>query len=402
MVELRDWLEKRQPDLVESLVAAIQLRPGAVPLPHQQVSALVLALSVAIDQGPEILQQVMDQWSQEDEVAHPDGGRWSHTLAAIRDTLWASIISEFSPVHALSHLKVLESLLVDAILIAAELDQKHRLDRLHQESLEIQERLRTLEQSKANFISIAAHELKTPLTLIEGYANMLMLELPEDIQAKAGILLGGIANGTIRLHEIIESMIDISLIDTDVLEISYQPIYLRHIVRMTARDLTDVFRIRRIELLIEDLPEDGAPSYGDPGRLYQAFYNVLGNAIKYTPDGGQIKVSNLVLPPNDDDGPDHRGYLHLRITDTGIGISTDSLERIFDKFAVLGNVALHSTSKYKFKGGGPGLGLAITRGIVEAHRGRIWAESTGHNEETLPGSTFHILLPLFDAPPEVS
>ena len=87
-------------------------------------------------------------------------------------------------------------------------------------------------------------------------------------------------------------------------------------------------------------------------------------------------------------------FVEIIIADTGIGIAQDELERIFDKFYRVGNVLLHSTGDTKFKGAGPGLGLTIARGIVEAHGGRIWAESPGHNEETCPGARFHILLPV--------
>ena len=93
-------------------------------------------------------------------------------------------------------------------------------------------------------------------------------------------------------------------------------------------------------------------------------------------------------------------YLDLQVIDSGIGIASEDQNRIFDKFSGLGSVALHSTGKYKFKGGGPGLGLAITRGIIEAHDGQIWVESDGYDEDACPGSTFHILIPLLDAPPE--
>jgi signal transduction histidine kinase len=86
--------------------------------------------------------------------------------------------------------------------------------------------------------------------------------------------------------------------------------------------------------------------------------------------------------------------VEIVVTDTGIGIDPDDLERIFDKFYRVGDVLFHSTGKIKFKGAGPGLGLTIARGIVEAHRGRIWAESPGCDEEACPGSEFHVVLPV--------
>jgi signal transduction histidine kinase len=87
-------------------------------------------------------------------------------------------------------------------------------------------------------------------------------------------------------------------------------------------------------------------------------------------------------------------WVEVIVSDSGIGIDPEHLDRIFEKFYQTGEVALHSTGKTKFKGGGPGLGLAIAKGIIEAHGGKIWAESEGHDEETCPGSRFHVVLPV--------
>jgi len=89
------------------------------------------------------------------------------------------------------------------------------------------------------------------------------------------------------------------------------------------------------------------------------------------------------------------------VSDTGIGINPEFHELIFTKFYQTGQVSFHSTGRTKFKGGGPGLGLAIARGIVEAHGGRIWVESPGYDEETCPGSQFHVVLPVKHVPPEI-
>jgi signal transduction histidine kinase len=131
-------------------------------------------------------------------------------------------------------------------------------------------------------------------------------------------------------------------------------------------------------------------TFGDSERLYQALWNILTNAVKYTPDDGKITVSGRELP----------GFIEITVADTGIGISPDDHDRIFEKFGRTGNPALHSSGKTKFKGGGPGLGLPITKGIIEAHGGAIWVESEDHDEITCPGSTFHILLPLREESPD--
>jgi signal transduction histidine kinase len=399
MTDLMRWLESRQADLVNSLERRIAECPGARRMTHSQVSAIVLMFPDALEQGPSVLDTVMQEWERESDPTDPPSGTWVNTVKAIREEIWASVISEFSPAKALVHLRAIENLFAHTVATAAALDHQSELQELRGELQRAHERFLQLENSKSDFISIAAHELKTPLTLIEGYANMMMMEIPEEQQTQVGIMLGGIANGTYRLRAIIESMIDISMIDTSVLEISFQPVYLRNLTKVAVEELADVLRIRQISMQVAEFPDDGAPTYGDPERLHQAIFNVIGNAIKYTPDGRHIRIQPVFHPSNIPDDGRLRGHLDIQVIDSGIGIAAENQDRIFDKFSGLGSVALHSTGKYKFKGGGPGLGLAISRGIIEAHGGKIWVESDGYDEDKCPGSTFHIYLPLLDAPP---
>lgn len=114
---------------------------------------------------------------------------------------------------------------------------------------------------------------------------------------------------------------------------------------------------------------------------------LLINAIKYTPDVGQITVSGQTAVENGVKG------VQITVADTGIGIDPGYHDLILNKFFQTGKVALHSSGKTKFKGGGPGLELAIAQGIITAHKGRIWVESDGHDEENYPGSRFYVFLP---------
>lgn len=129
--------------------------------------------------------------------------------------------------------------------------------------------------------------------------------------------------------------------------------------------------------------------HADNELLYKLFYHVIGNAIKYTPDGGKITVTGHTIE-NNSSGSE----IEIAVKDTGIGIDPRYQELVFAKFYQTGEVLLHSSSKTKFKGGGPGLGLAIARGIVNAHHGRIWIQSPGYDEETNPGTTVYVRLPL--------
>lgn len=254
-----------------------------------------------------------------------------------------------------------------------------------------QQTLEKLDRSKSDFIAVAAHELKTPLTLIEGYTAMLReaqeQNSPEPLSNE---LLDGINGGTRRLKMIIDDMIDVSLIDTDLLQLHFQPIWLNRILNILQVELEAITKERGQTLKILNFPGSAEMSYGDPERLLQGFRNVLTNAIKYTPDGGKISLDGRKLP----------GFIEVVIRDSGIGIDPEDQSIIFEKFTRLGNISLHSSGKTKFKGGGPGLGLHIAKGIIEAHGGAIWVESPGYDEETFPGSTFHILLPMLSAPPD--
>ncbi len=251
--------------------------------------------------------------------------------------------------------------------------------------------LARLDRTKSNFISIAAHELKTPLTLIRGYTDILLKE-DRSTMSKEYIddVLKGIITGTKRLQSIIEDMIDISLIDSQVLTLRLEPVAIGTILELAIGELGSAARERKQTITVE--PCIGIPHIqGDPQRLYQVFTNVIGNGIKYTPDGGRITISSRLLKARDSLEED---FVEIVVTDTGIGIDPEHLEHIFDKFYQTGPVELHSSGKTKFKGAGAGLGLAIAKGIVEAHGGKIWAESEGYDEVRCPGSQFHILLPV--------
>ncbi len=266
---------------------------------------------------------------------------------------------------------------------ATRFEMEVRLDRAMKELGAVQEELERLERTKSNFISVAAHELKTPLTLIEGYATM-MRDTVQNLSPQASHFLQGIYSGIRRLRQIVDDMIDVSLIDTNMLKLNLQPIQLKTLLGLLKAELDATFQERKQTFEIR--PFNGMNEWlmGDPERLYQALRNVLLNAIKYTPDGGKITIDGRLLP----------GFVEVTVADTGIGIAPEDQTLIFEKFTALGSAQLHSSGKTKFKGGGPGLGLPIARGIIEAHGGTIWVVSEGYDEEKCPGSTFHILLPL--------
>ncbi len=285
-------------------------------------------------------------------------------------------------------LEIMDALLPIFTYCYEEIAYNETLVRISHVSGELERANRNLERvdrSKSDFISVAAHELKTPLTLIEGYASMLREKFTHSEEDSSSIaLLKGIDNGTRRLGEIVSDMVDVSLIDNDLLALNFQPTWINHLLGVLQKELSDSILTRNQILEIRKFEGSDEMIFADTERLYQALHNVLTNAIKYTPDGGKILI----------DGRKLAGFIEVLITDTGIGVNPDDRDRIFEKFGSLGDTALHSSGKLKFKGGGPGLGLPIVKGILDAHGGSIWVESDGYDEEKFPGSTFHILIPL--------
>jgi signal transduction histidine kinase len=251
--------------------------------------------------------------------------------------------------------------------------------------------LEHLDESKSDFIAIAAHELKTPLTLIEGYLAILREQKPQlDQDPSAALLLRGVDKGTGRLRDIVDDMIDVSMIDNRLLALHFQPVWINRLLQVVKNDFSQIVEKRGLILELSNFPGSAELMFADEERLYQAFKNLVSNAIKYTPDGGKITIDGRQLP----------GFLEITFHDTGIGIDPEDQNHIFEKFGRIGSPTLHSSGKTKFKGGGPGLGLPITKGIVEAHGGAIWVESPGYDEANYPGTTFHVLLPQRKEPPD--
>ncbi|VAW32185.1 hypothetical protein MNBD_CHLOROFLEXI01-4590 [hydrothermal vent metagenome] len=254
-------------------------------------------------------------------------------------------------------------------------------------------RLERLDKTKADFIMIASHELRTPLTIVNFNAQMLMDD--ELIQANSAHhkWAESIERGTVRMEEVVQSMLDVARIDSSSLQLFLAPLDLVFLLRQVASHFKEAVRERMITIDyfadLNDLPEIEA----DVEAMQKVLHQVLVNAIKYTPDGGTIGVNGR-FRPHSAGGAKPAGEVELIISDSGIGIHPDVQELIFEKFYQTGEVMLHSSGKTSFKGGGAGLGLAIAKGIVEAHNGRIWAESDGHDEDLLLGSRFHIVLPV--------
>ena len=252
------------------------------------------------------------------------------------------------------------------------------------------ETLERLDRAKLDFIQVAAHELRTPLTVMRGYASMLLAEPSIRENTMLNEITQGVVNGSQRLHEIVNNMLDVQKIDMDTLEAAAIPVSIPVVLRGVIVGFREAIEERHINLeIVIDADNEAIYIEADPGLVNKALYHLVMNAIKYTPDEGTIKITC-----NYEDVEELGRVAHIAIADSGIGVALEHQKLIFEKFYRLGEVALHSSGKTAFKAGGPGLGLAIARGAINAHGGRIWIDSPGYSEELLPGSTFHVLLPV--------
>lgn len=196
--------------------------------------------------------------------------------------------------------------------------------------------------------------------------------------------------GAIRLHEIVDNLLDVTRLDSQTLELYPEPVSILELLQEICQKFSQQLLERNLTLTIA--PLDHLPTISaDLDALSKVFYQIIVNAIKYTPDGGRIIINGQALDQYDGVPVPS---VKLIISDTGIGIDPRFHRLIFTKFYQTGELTLHSSGKTKFKGGGPGLGLAIAMGIIKAHQGKLWVESSGYDEILYPGSDFHILLPV--------
>jgi signal transduction histidine kinase len=274
-------------------------------------------------------------------------------------------------------------------IIRITLDRMRENDRIAiDELLKTNKVLRQLDRNKLEFIQVTAHELRTPLTVIKGYANLLNTFADIKTDRQRGDVVDGIIKGTDRMTQVVNLMLDVTRLDAETLTIRPATVPIKWVINDVLSGLNKGIAERRIGINTRyavDTPDIKA----DPDLVYKALHHLIVNAIKYTPDGGNVEISTRPVEMQD-----HALGLEIAIRDSGIGLDSEHHELVFEKFYQVGSVAIHSSGETSFKGGGPGLGLAIVRGVARAHGGKAWVESKGHDEVNFPGSTFYLQLPV--------
>lgn len=262
-----------------------------------------------------------------------------------------------------------------------------RLEERIRELETVNKELRRLDSMKDTFIQLTAHELRTPLTLVFGYSRLLE-DTPEvkvltDADPSMKTLIEGMSEAIKRMQSIINEIVTISRIMTNQIDLSVVTFDLGAVMQKVLSIYRPALEERRLKVHFDrkQFPRD---IRADLDLLQLALDNLLSNAIKFTPDRGEITLSAQV----------NKNHVVVRIRDTGIGIDESEQKHIFERFHTTNDLQLHSTSKTAYLGGGIGLGLAVCRGIIEAHGGHITVKSERRDERTLPGSEFIVTLPL--------
>jgi signal transduction histidine kinase len=261
------------------------------------------------------------------------------------------------------------------LLISVAQHSAQALDRarLYEATQQAKAEAETANRLKDDFVSIISHELRTPLNAMLGWTAMLRKgSLDATTAARA---LQSIHDNATRQARLVDELLDFSRLQSGRLSLDMESFDLRRLLRDVVESMIPSAAARGIDLDLAPLP--AVQLRGDPRRLEQVFFNVLGNALKFTESGGRVTIRATVSADT----------VHVRVTDTGAGIDPGFLPYVFERFRQ-GERA--SSRRY----GGVGLGLSIARELVEAHGGRISAESEGAGH----GSTFIIALPVEPAP----
>ena len=228
--------------------------------------------------------------------------------------------------------------------------------------------LRAADQLKASFLALASHELRTPLGVIIGYASFLQEESPGELSDHAKKVL----NAALQMRILVDAMTNLNMLRSKEMVMHRLVIPVQQVLRGAYGEVKRLADAKGQKVILA-LPENPIPVKCDPDKLASAFVNLLDNAVRFTPDGGKITIGAKAQPD---------GEVLTWVQDTGKGIPEGELKKIFQEFY---QIEPHTTRKH----GGMGIGLSIAKGLIEAHGGRIWAESPGPGK----GTTIKVLLP---------
>jgi len=322
----------------------------------------------------------MTGWAVEDAIGQPHGRvvRWDNLKTEL--TLETALANGW-PLPGAAHLHVEGDLtrhqrdtISLGITYAPLLNSRGRMTNILANIRDLT-RYQEEQELQKTFISVVSHELKTPVSIIKGYAGTLGRPeanwSSELVQEYAEV----IEEESDRLTELIDNLLEASRLQSGTFRLDISDEVM--LDRMAVDTVKKFESHSEIHAYSIDFPEDFPPVFGDDRRLTQVFNNLIGNAIKYSPDGGRIDISGQV----------HTDYITISVSDEGIGIPNHDQHRIFEKFSRLDNALSRKTE-------GTGLGLFLTKAIIEAHGGSIWFSSNnGPDNGETNGTTFTFSIP---------
>lgn len=248
--------------------------------------------------------------------------------------------------------------------------KNEELERTERELRLTNERLEELNRLKSSFVSVASHEIRTPVTGIKAYVDNILCGLVGPVTDKQRQYLTRVTHNVDRLMKIIEELLDLAKIEAGQLQLHLASIPIAALIHHVTDELGPMAQEKQISLHTSDCTPDVCV-HGDEGKLHQVLTNLVHNAIKFTHVGGRVEVE--VRRQED-------GALQIRVTDTGPGIPAADLSKIFDRF--------YSSSSAPPETRGAGLGLTISKSLVALHGGNLWVTSIADQ-----GSSFYIDLP---------
>ncbi|OGF82798.1 hypothetical protein A2924_04225 [Candidatus Giovannonibacteria bacterium RIFCSPLOWO2_01_FULL_44_16] len=291
-----------------------------------------------------------------------------------------ALISEFGSNEQLINILLLFiTVIVGTLLyksVLREIESREEIERLARDLERANIELKRLDQAKSEFISIASHQLRTPLTIIKGYISMIREGSYGKVNPEIGTTMNKVYLSNERLIKLVNDLLDLSRMESGRMKYEFAEMDMGALIdsivdefQLPAKDKGIKIGWATLQVRAGTLPK----IYGDAWKLRQVIFNLIDNSLKYTAEGG-IEIR---LQKEDDS-------LKLRVIDTGIGMSRETVDAVFHKFVRGGKEASRANA------GGTGLGLYIAKRIVDDHKGEIWAESEGEGK----GSAFFVRLPI--------
>lgn len=293
-------------------------------------------------------------------------------IVLVVDVIFSNRPPEF--ILALNTVKFLTILALSLLLIKGvinEIKQREEIQLLAKKLEKANTRLKKLDRLKSEFVSIASHQLRSPLTAIKGYASLILEGSFGQVNDSVKEAVQKMFDSSSLMAVSVQDFLDVSRIEQGRMKYNFEKFDLEKLLTTVVEELTPVAKEKDLLLTLKITSEHNFEVSADLGKIKQVLYNLIDNSIKYTPEGSV----NVLMHHID-------GKIRIEIHDTGVGIAPETLPKLFDKF-------VRSRNAHHVNVSGTGLGLFVVKQMVEAHKGRVWATSPGAGE----GSTFHIDLP---------